>query len=145
MDREKTIILKRSNALISALLCLLGFNTACDINGRYEYGTPNADFVVKGTVKSLETNQPVPQIKVKAGSDSAYSDASGKYEVVYKSFPQSQDVLVQFTDADGTSNGVFQPLDTIVKFENPEFEDGSGSWYQGKTEKTVNVSLKSNH
>jgi putative lipoprotein (rSAM/lipoprotein system) len=142
MKRNRKTILRISNSIISALLCLLGFNTACDIYGKYEYGSPNADFIIKGTIKSFETNQPIPQIKVKAGWDSVYSDASGKYEVVYNDFPESQDFLILFTDVDGVSNGAFHPLDTVVKFENPEFKDGNGHWYKGVTEKTVDIFLK---
>ena len=88
------------------------------------------------------TNLPVQQIKVKAGFDSVYTNQSGKYELVYNSFPESQDILIQFFDTDGVANGgKFQPLDSIVEFKDPKFTGGK-SWYSGETEKEVNIALK---
>jgi putative lipoprotein (rSAM/lipoprotein system) len=145
MKQSKKTILQKGNAMIAGVLGLLGFTNSCDLVGGgmvAEYGTPCADFIVKGTVRSQTTNQPIPQIKVKAGWDSVHTDQNGKYQVIYGGFPQSQDVLVQFTDVDGAVNGNIQPLDTIVKFENPVFKGGDGHWYEGKTEKTVDIVLK---
>ncbi len=51
------------NALISGCLTLLGFS--CDlVNPRVEYGTPNAKFIVNGTVTSVETEEAVKNIRV---------------------------------------------------------------------------------
>jgi putative lipoprotein (rSAM/lipoprotein system) len=145
MNQIRKNILQKGNSIIAGFLGLLGFTTSCDwISGGMvaEYGTPCADFIVKGTVRSQTTSQPIPQIKVKAGWDSVYTDQNGKYQVIYDGFPQSQDVLVHFTDVDGASNGNFQPLDTMIKFENPIFKGGNGHWYEGKVEKTVDIVLK---
>ena len=136
----KTNLLKISNSVLSSLLFILGFSTSCIFFGA-EYGTPNADFVIKGTVTSEDTNQPVPQIKVKIEYDSVYTNQNGKYEIIHNAFPESQDILIQFIDTDGEANGgLFQQLDSIVEFTNPKFK-GSKHWYEGKTEKEVDISL----
>ena len=76
--------------------------------------------------------------------DTTYTNESGKYQLENSDFPEDQSFLVEFKDVDGTNNGEYMPLDTIIKFINPQFTGGSGSWDAGKTEKVLNVNLKPN-
>jgi putative lipoprotein (rSAM/lipoprotein system) len=135
------------NALISGCLTLLGFS--CDlVNPRVEYGTPNAKFIVNGTVTSVETEEPVENIRVIMKNDSimksdtAYTDNEGKYEVVDEgAFPTNQTYTIQFQDFDLESNGAFNDKDTLVEFKDPEFSHGNGHWYEGETTKELEIKL----
>ena len=149
MKKLKIHLLKRHNKLIGMMLSLLGFGAACTLPAceygppAVEYGTPHATFIVKGEVKSETSSSAIPNIRVVMNYDTAYTDASGKYQVETSDFPDDQAYLVEFRDVDGTDNGSYQPLDSIVEFVDPEFTDGTGSWDAGKTEKEVNIKMKS--
>lgn len=144
----KRALLKKHNTLISFLLSILGFGAACSLGSceygtpLIEYGCPHAMFKVNGSVKSEATSENIPVIRVIMGVDTAFTDAQGNYEVGTSDSPGDQAFLVEFKDVDGESNGEYQPLDTIVEFIDPEYIEGSGAWYLGKTEKELNVNLK---
>lgn len=148
MKKIKLFLLKKSNALISYLLTILGFGAVCTFNGCMygdpvvEYGTPVATFKVNGSVKSEATSDVIPYIRVVMGYDTTFTDETGKYQLSNEEFPENQSFLLEFKDIDGESNGEYQPLDTIVEFIDPEFSGGTGSWDTGETEKEVNVKLK---
>ncbi len=143
MQKLKVRFLKGYNLLLSLLLALLGCTgeePAC------EYGMPHASFVLKGTVRSKTTAQPVAGIQVTVtnsaqASCSAVSAGTGKFEVTIEDFPADQAFPVKFTDADGTANGIFLSKDTIAEFNDPVFTGGDHDWYDGKTEKEFNVKL----
>ncbi len=139
MKQIKRGMLKRCNSLIAWVLSLAGIactNIAC------EYGTPEAKFNVSGTVTSEESGEPIDHIQVTMGYDTVYSDQAGKYKISTYEFPVSQDFIVNFSDVDGTANGEFSPLDTLAQFKDPEFHDGSGSWYEGEADQEIKVKLK---
>ena len=157
MKQIKFKYLKTYNALIVFLISALGFASSCDIYGGKMYGTPSADFIIKGKIESSSTNNPVAGIKVKmshqlmtdkgnitVGMDSTFSDApNGTYQVrANDQFPDSQTFKLSITDVDGAQNGEFEALDTTIVFQNPKFSNGSGSWNQGQTEMQVDVKLK---
>jgi putative lipoprotein (rSAM/lipoprotein system) len=139
MKTVKKRVLRGWNLVIAWVLSLFG--VAC-LPIACEYGTPEAKFIVKGTITSEETQSPVSQIRVIMGRDTAYSDPTGKYEVSTFDYPDSQVFNVNYSDTDGATNGTYSPQDTLIPFENPEFHNGSGSWYKGETEKVVNIKLK---
>ncbi|HNW53671.1 MAG TPA: radical SAM-associated putative lipoprotein, partial [Bacteroidales bacterium] len=110
---------------------------------------PHARFIVKGKIVSAEGNAPLPNIKVRMQQDtniryydSAYSESNGNYQVDIVDFPESQTYKIEFIDTDGSANGDFQTLDTVVEFKEPKFTGGSGNWDEGETQKIFNVALK---
>jgi putative lipoprotein (rSAM/lipoprotein system) len=139
------------NALISGCLTLLGFS--CDlVNPRMEYGTPNAKFIINGTVTSEETEDPVKNIRVVIKRDTTHSnnwvpdttftDKDGKYKYTDEgAFPVDQTYSIQFQDIDNLTNGYFENMDTTVEFKNPEFSHGNGHWYEGETNKEFDIQL----
>ena len=129
------------NALISGCLTLLGFS--CDlVNPRVEYGTPNAKFIVNGTVSSAETDEAIQNIRVIMKNDTVFTNSEGIYEVVDKgAFPTNQSYTIQFQDLDNELNGTFNDKDTLVEFKNPEFSHGDGHWYEGEASREFNVKL----
>jgi putative lipoprotein (rSAM/lipoprotein system) len=129
------------NALISGCLTLLGFS--CDlVNHRVEYGTPNAKFIVNGTVTSAESDEVVQNIRVIMKNDTAFTDNEGNYTVSEEwAFPTDQTYTLQFQDIDNELNGTFNNKDTIVEFKNPEFVHGDGHWYEGESTKEFDIKL----
>jgi len=150
--------LKSYNSIITLLLSLLGFASSCDIlGGKAMYGTPSADFVLKGKVEARSTNNPVAGIKIEMSQEidtengkmpvdldhSVSAETTGTYTVTNKgAFPKDQTYKIKFTDIDGALNGEFESLDTTIVFQNPKFTGGDKSWYSGRTEKDLNVKLK---
>ena len=146
MAGTRTIL--NSNNLIIFLLGLLGFSTACHNLGT-EYGVPHADFVVKGSVISSMDNKGIENIQLimqdtvnPYNNDTTYTDEKGNYELSMSDFPTDLTVKVSLNDIDGTANGEYLPLDTLVVFKDPKFTGGNSDWYNGKTEKIVNIALK---
>jgi putative lipoprotein (rSAM/lipoprotein system) len=139
MAKVKRGVLRGWNVVIAWVLGLFG--VACSPFAA-EYGTPQGKFIVNGTVQSEDTHLPVNHIRVIMERDTAYSDDSGKYRVETLEFPTTQTFNVNFTDIDGTSNGTYQSKDTLVVFDNPNFKHGDGHWYNGETDKKVDVKLK---
>jgi putative lipoprotein (rSAM/lipoprotein system) len=129
------------NAVISGCLTLLGFS--CDlVNPRVEYGTPNAKFIVNGTVTSSKTEETIKNIRVIMKQDTVFTDINGKYTVTDKgAFPTDQTYTIQFQDLDNELNGSFNDKDTTVEFKNPEFSHGDGHWYEGEATKEFDVKL----
>lgn len=140
MKPLKIKFLKGYNAILGALLALLGFASACD--SKDEYGTPSATFVVKGKIVSAATELPIENIRVVMNQDTAFSDAEGAYQVVEKNgFPDSQTFQIHFQDVDGALNGAFYDLDAVATFKDPEFSGGDGDWYSGETSVDFDVKL----
>jgi putative lipoprotein (rSAM/lipoprotein system) len=151
-------ILKSYNSIITLLLSFLGFASSCDIwGGRAMYGTPSADFIVKGKVESAGERRPIAGIKVELSKEvdtengkipvdidhSVSAETTGAYTVANNGgFPIDQTYKVKFTDIDGALNGEFETLDTTIIFQNPKYTGGDGSWYNGRTEKELNVKMK---
>jgi putative lipoprotein (rSAM/lipoprotein system) len=148
MKRIKIGILKKYNGLISIILALLGYSTACEPGTEEygapvaEYGVPHASFIVKGNVKSKKSDSSISNIRVVMNYDTSYTDDEGNYHVQNTDFPDSQSYHMEFNDIDGETNGAYQPLDTIIEFNNPEFSGSTDKWDRGETEKEVNVKLK---
>lgn len=80
------------------------------------YGTPmdlGMDVLIKGSVKSKETNQPIPGIKVSLQNYPQYgiTDGEGKFWL-YATMDCSY--KLRFEDVDSAQNGSFLPRDTVV-------------------------------
>ena len=142
MKRIKRNFLTIQNAIIAGILFLSGIITSCN---RYadEYGMPYAEFIIKGKVKSNETNQEIENIKVEIQAMTDTTNEAGEYQVsVLGAFPKNQNFDINFSDIDGVQNGEYQDLDTVVQFNNPEFTGGDGNWNEGETTKEFDVKLK---
>ena len=135
------------NAVLSTLLTLLGFGACSD--SVVEYGTPNADFQIKGQV-TYEGGIPIPGIRVRApysyidGSEgqNVLTDENGRFEL--DEFHSMLYGKLYVEDIDGEDNGGEFQSDTIKVRDLPkkEVEKGDGSWYMGKYEVTANIKLK---
>jgi putative lipoprotein (rSAM/lipoprotein system) len=141
------ILLRSSNRVLSFLLFVLGFSAACsevacEYGAPVEYGAPHATFIVKGHVKSSQSEDPIPAIRIIMGYDTSYTDQNGNYQAENNAFPTDQSFLLEFSDVDGPQNGLYENLDTTVEFTDPQFTDGNGEWDSGKTEKELEIRLR---
>lgn len=142
-------LLKGTNWLLAAVLGLLGF-TGCDIlgGGRAEYGTPHADYTVKGKVVDKETKEPIEGIGVKLGPteypiaqhSSVTTGVTGEFEVTRQGFPE-MDLTLYVDDIDGEENGAYASESLDIDFSGAEHIGGSGHWDHGDFTVTQNVEL----
>lgn len=134
------------NWLFTTLLGVLGFS-ACDIIGRVEYGMPNANHTLKGTVSTLE-NVAIPGIRVivkdqdnRYEPDTLQTDNAGKYQFTDVSAWPGSSYTVLFEDVDGAEHGgSFVSKTATATFNMDDYENGDG-WYEGEQTVVLNVQL----
>ena len=131
---------------IKFLLLCLGFKslTACDTdiwNETPEYGTPYAEYEVKGRVSDSE-GTPISGIKVSMGEEGsldsvAVTDADGRFHVIHGTFPFRDNTF----DIGEAGGGLFEEQTVTVQAEMVEEGDG---WDEGDyaVKEDVNVVLE---
>jgi putative lipoprotein (rSAM/lipoprotein system) len=146
MKKVKHLFLKNFSAILIAVLALFGF-TSCDRmrGGLDMYGTPTANFKVKGAVVSAVDKEPIEGIQVKLikkqivdgeerilfQSESVTTDAKGSFE--FTEIPQTT-FEAHFSDIDGAENGLFENKAIVIDHKKAVI-------VQGKLTKTLNVEL----
>ena len=147
------------NAVLTALLSMLGYGCSTTSNEPEMYGTPTADYIFKGRVTD-EADVPIQGIKTSLkqvfksddrtyveGLDSVLTDASGDYQLKYggmMGFTEHQSKLI-VEDIDGEANGGKFLSDTIdIDFKNNAvlIKNGDRGWYEGTYEISQNIRLK---
>lgn len=145
MNKKKQTTVLR---LLSGAMTLLGF-AACgdEIGGEEwcEYGTPNVDYQVRGTVTG-EDGSPLEGIRVivapesdsSYGCDTTYTDARGEFTTRTVNGFSIGSGATYFDDVDGPSNGgIFESASVEHKLMNTkQVKKGSGNWYAGTYELT---------
>lgn len=147
----KKAALKTYGKIIAGLLSFLGmifgFNN-CTGESPVEYGTPSADYIIKGTVSNTTDSTPIEGIQVTVISesvykpDTAYTDKDGDYELSMENTLLNS---VKIVATDTHTNLEKYKSDTIqvVFTSNDKKEKGSGNWDWGTYEKDrQNFSLK---
>ena len=136
----------------SSALALLGFGS-CDENGVEEYGTPHADFSIKGAVQStdgkaiqgikvslLDTHNATSTDEIPDTLGTVYSDEKGMYSIEKEAFPK-EELTVTAEDVDGEKNGSYEKKSVSFKISQKDYKGGGKSWYNGKVEKDINLQL----
>lgn len=146
-------------SIVTALLGMLGFQS-CNIFGigMVMYGTPHADFNVKGRVTD-EDGKPVPGARTVIDAyygwtddlgigysnldytDTLYTDSQGHVYAAASIFDESSHVTVTVTDVDGLENGEFEET-VIENLRMHKVKDGDGSWYGGAYEMEFEAVVK---
>ena len=164
MKINRTFI-KGTNWALAGLLGLLGFSN-CVKEPLYEYGTPHADYTVKGTVVNKATGKPIEGIRVAYGpeptpvpmygviytpfqpKDYVISDAKGEFKLTDSSYNvnyyltnANDQISVYVDDIDGEKNGLFQSEILQVDFSNATQTKKASGWYSGEFTVTENVQL----
>ncbi|MFV0391680.1 MAG: radical SAM-associated putative lipoprotein [Paludibacteraceae bacterium] len=150
----KKLALKTYGKILAFVLSLFGLHSCDIVEPRVEYGTPSADYIVKGKITSVDTKKPIKGIRVitpydmyKDQADTVLTNESGEYEVKKsRVFPYKYGKMkIYAEDPDGESNdGTFNPDSLEVTFtKNDLIKKGSGNWYEGTYQKTEqNISLR---
>jgi putative lipoprotein (rSAM/lipoprotein system) len=109
-----------------------------------EYGAPYADYSMIGTVVDTVDKNNIPGISVQFKTGyfvkNALTDNSGDYQIESRNF-NTDTMVAQFRDIDGTANGSYINRDVTVDFSAAPFIGGS-NWYKGRAEKTLDVELE---
>ena len=144
--------LKVKNWLLLSLASLLGISTGCSTGcGGEEYGCPEADYRVKGTVVD-EQGAPVEGIgvmkryeahenRVTQYSYADTTDAEGRFDVKQSSSPGYSYIPVEFHDTDSNQHGLYADTTVNVSFEGARFSGGDGNWFEGTATKEITVTL----
>jgi putative lipoprotein (rSAM/lipoprotein system) len=152
MKLNKRALIKRTNWALGGILGVLGFSN-CIENGADEYGTPWADYAIKGTVVNKTNGKPVEGIKVDVVTDNtgllegqkpeswiATTNAKGEFQL---SNTFGGETMIAVTDIDGEKNGSFVSDTLKVNYDNDNSEiiGGGKGWNQGTLTATVKVEL----
>jgi len=161
----KKAFLKGINWALAAVIAMLGF-AGCDKIGVDEYGSPHANYTVKGAVVDKVTGKPIKGIRV------GYSPASWgalMYGVPPIPFSPKMHVMtndkgefalkdrfyiseiklinniptltVYVRDIDGELNGWYESEDLQVDFSKATLSGKPKSWYDGEYTVTRNIEL----
>ena len=143
----KRFVLKTYGKIVAWILTALGLYTSCDIiEPRVEYGTPTADFVVKGNVSDAQNQQPIENMAVirksnwhPYGNDTVKTDAGGNYELNFSETTFGpEDMVVYTSDID---NGVYQSDTIRIKVSELKQTEKRKNWYNGKFEGKADFKL----
>lgn len=146
-----------SGKIYSAILAMLGFSgcgafTEPDMYGpppAPEYGSPYAEFVLKGKVSDTQ-GQPISDIRVvlkpreKSNymNDTVRTGMDGKYLFKPNNALGWEIIKVIAEDTDGEDNGgEFAPKTEELDMKGVEFKGGD-YWYKGRAEGSVDITLE---
>lgn len=142
-------LIKCFDKVILTLLGFVGLLSACETVA--EYGTPNADFVIKGTITDSISSSKVPNIRVirtdvnnPTRKDTIYSDSKGNYQFTFNSFAyEKPEFDIKVEDIDGSLNGgEFIAQQARISIINTDWvNSGDDDWYYGKAIKTRDFKL----
>ena len=143
--------MKITGKIIAGLLALIGF-AGCDSNGsQLEYGSPHADFEIKGRVVN-EAGDPIRDVKIVVtdADNGGYkgrevgvgiTDSRGSYTVSGGWFGHPS-LTVSAEDIDGEMNGgEFAEKEQEFDLKPEDYVGGDGNWYDGKVTKTADFTL----
>ena len=164
MKTSRRTFIKSMNWALAGIIGMLGFGS-CEKEKEPldEYGSPHADYTVKGTVVSKTTGKPIGGIRVVVPrvdhhqrptsgfipdqrvisnevNDIIYTKGDGVFEYKYKGIQSndSTNIIMKFEDI--TENPQFKTDSTKVTFFLSDLKGGSG-WYQGRATKEINIKL----
>ena len=155
--------IKSINWTLAGMLSLLGF-VSCEKHLE-EYGTPHADYTLKGTVVNKATGKPITGIRVGYSPVNLMTSMYGVPPVPYKpkayvttdsrgefkftdtfhdgeELVEGKPVLPVFVeDIDGEENGLFESEVLQVDFTEAQLTKKSKSWYGGERTLTIEIAL----
>ena len=149
MEKLHFTLLKGANWILASVLALLGFS--CGDGGMAtEYGSPYANFEVKGKVKDTKGN-PIPNAQIRIHnidqekhwyySDTVYSSASGEFIWKKTDFPFQNFKFITEDMDDDSNGGQFAADTTIVTFDSKDFVGGE-RWFSGTASKVTDIIMK---
>jgi putative lipoprotein (rSAM/lipoprotein system) len=163
MKIDRRTFINKMNWGLAGIIGLLGFAGCEKIGGKVEYGTPNAEFTVKGTVVDKTTGKPIEGIRVVVPRvdhhqrptsgfipdqrvissevhDTLYTKGNGIFEYKYNGIQTNDSTNIIFKFEDIAEIKRFKTDSAKVTFFQSDLKGGK-SWYQGGATKEVTVEL----
>ncbi|MDR2138210.1 MAG: radical SAM-associated putative lipoprotein [Tannerella sp.] len=164
MKKINRSLIRNANRILAGILALLGFG-GCEKKevAVPEYGTPRADYTVKGVVVNRATGRPVKNIRVSYtaleqtiveygvppvtySGDGPFADdvtgSDGTFKITQTMFAvPANPVPVYVEDTDGEANGLFEPDSLTVDFRDAGRSGERDGWYDGEYTVDVKVEL----
>jgi putative lipoprotein (rSAM/lipoprotein system) len=165
LKMNRRTFIKKINWVLAGILSVLGF-AGCEKIGIDEYGTPHADYTVKGAVFNKATKKPIAGIQVgyscttcpifMYGPPPAYyrpkahvlTNAKGEFKLTdrfnigeYQTEAGSPVLAVYAEDIDGEKNGQFQTEYLQVNFKDAKHSGKPIKWYEGEYTVTAYIEL----
>jgi len=156
MKRMHLQLLKKANCVLASLLMLLGFSCTDDEGEGpiiCEYGTPYANFQIKGKVVDTNDN-PIPNTQIRINrndariypygwlhTDTVRTDANGEFDWKKTDFPILKYRFITEDIDEEMNGGQFASDTTQVIFDSEELTGGDG-WYEGSASKEIKITLK---
>lgn len=146
--RQASLIYRFTQSILKMILLTFGFSCTTSCGGLY--GTPYADFEMKGKVTN-EKGESLSDVEINSvsiESDSiryqrtvAITNTRGMYTVSEDLYSlQWSDGGYPFRFIGDTT--LYEPFDTTIQRDQLHFKDADHGWYEGKTSIVVNVTLK---
>jgi putative lipoprotein (rSAM/lipoprotein system) len=159
---------KGMNWVLAGIISMLGFAGCEDKYGMTEYGSPHADYTIKGVVVNKATGKPVKGIRVGYSPEfwatamygvipapyqpknrvHVTTDAKGEFKLTdrfhdgeFQTVNDKPVLPVYVEDIDGEENGSFQPEYLQVDITEAERGGKPKNWYAGEYSINVNVEL----
>ena len=167
MNMDRRTFIKGMNRALAGVIAMLGF-AGCEKFGVDEYGTPHADYTVKGAVVSKATGKPLEGIRVGYSGTPEFwivpmygviptpyvpkahviTNAKGEFKLTDRFHAGESQIIgnngmlpVYVEDVDGEKNGLFHSECLQVDFSKAEHSGKSKSWYEGEYTVNLNVEL----
>jgi len=157
----KKLLIKSYNRVLAGIMSLLGFSGSL-IFGSCEYGVPETDYTIKGTVVNEVTGKPIPGIRVgyspaewneeAFGPKPEYyywdtetfviSNTNGAFTLTTRGYGSINNITpVYLEDIDGEENGLFPPRKVDVDFKDAVKGGKPSKWYNGEYTVTTTIQL----
>ena len=160
----KKASLKGVNWALAAIITLLGF-VGLTTTGCVEYGSPYADYKVKGTVVNKATQKPIegiqvgyydhnvePGVPLGDKSPAKFVKTNSKGEFLFTLNPLSEWIPFQMIDnvrvlpvyaqdVDGELNGLYESTYILVDFTKAIQTKKSKNWYEGEFTATLKFEI----
>lgn len=154
--------IKTLNLVLTGLLAIFGFSN-CE--PRVEYGTPNADYTLKGKAVNKENLQPIKGIRIGYRPYQGFASMYGVLPVSYTPMAadttnengsfrlthnfsagtmRTDSIVFYVQDIDGAENGLYRDTTINVNFEDATLAGKKNDWYEGEytIEKEIQLTPK---
>ena len=162
------VFIKSVNWALAGMLSLLGFVSCKKTKTELEYGSPYADYTLKGTVVNKATGKPItgirvgydgyspeyrltmygtmpvsymPKAYVKTNSRGEFTLTDVVYDGGYVNSEGKRVMPVFVEDIDSEENGLFQSRALQVDYSEAELTKKPKNWYEGEYTVTIQVAL----
>ena len=157
----KKLFIKKINRVLAGIMGLFGFTVGLTTGCRVAYGSPYADYIIKGAVLN-EARKPIPDIRVgftplewneeAFGPQLEYywrsttfkkTNANGAFTFTSRRGRGNRNNIVPIyaEDIDGEENGLFQPKKIDVDFNGAVQTGKPNGWYEGEFTVTTTIQL----